>query len=448
LDFEDDACDGGGSGERDLAFAGVDFVTSETRFSYDTPTNRLAVTLLRVHTYPFAVADATRSTDYNRSCFRPHPCAEQWAEDLLMALLDEVDKHRSDIHTDSYTVTWRELLNQYRDGDLLINPDYQRLFRWDVDQQSQYIESLLLGIPTPPIFLAQNDDGKLEVLDGLQRLSTLLKFFANERPSKQPEPPSEDDLDSDVEQNDIALPTTLLAGRFLPSLEGAVSTNLPETLTRAIKYARVNVILIEKGSKRRARYEVFRRLNKFGSLLSDQEIRNCTARLLGAEFPDQLRKLGREPIIRNVLALSDELRRSMGVEEMILRLLAFNFSKKPLSHEIREFLDDFMEYAAEGHFKLTPPVVESVIQTFDLIHTAIPDGTAFRMKNQGFSTNLFDVVAAGVFHNLGKLTPDSVTKKHASLQNSPELRELIGAGSNTRRKLEGRLRLGREWFGA
>jgi hypothetical protein len=364
-----------------------------------------------------------------------------------MSLLDEVEKHRSDIHTDSYTVTWRELLSQYRDGDLLINPDYQRLFRWDVDQQSQYIESLLLGIPTPPIFLAQNEDGKLEVLDGLQRLSTLLKFFANERPPQQAETQSQDELDADVEQNDIFLPTTLFAGRFLPALEGATSTNLPETLTRAIKYARVNVILIEKGSKRRARYEVFRRLNKFGSLLSDQEIRNCTARLLGAGFPDELRKLGREPIIRNVLALSDELRRSMGVEEMLLRLLAFNYSKKPLQHEIREFLDDFMEYAAEGKFRLTPPIIEGVMQTFDMIHTAIPDGTAFRMKNQGFSTNLFDVVAAGVFHNLQKLNPETVAKKHASLLNSKELRELIGAGSNTRKKLDGRLRLGREWFG-
>ncbi len=365
-----------------------------------------------------------------------------------MSLLDEVEQHRSDIHTDSYTVTWRELLNQYRDGDLLINPDYQRLFRWDVDQQSQYLESLLLGIPTPPVFLAQNDDGKFEVLDGLQRLSTLLKFFANERSPSQPETLTQDDLDTDVEQNDISMPTTLLAGRFLPALEGANSTNLPETLTRTIKYARVNVILIEKGSKRRARYEVFRRLNKFGSLLSDQEIRNCTARLLGAEFPDELRRLGREPIIRTVLALSDELRRSMGVEEMLLRLLAFNYSKKPLRHEIREYLDDFMEYSAEGGFRLSGAIVEKVGQTFDLIHQAIPDGSAFRMKNQGFSTNLFDVVATGVFHNLDKLTPESVAKKHASLQNSKELRDLIGAGSNTRKKLEGRLRLGKEWFGA
>jgi hypothetical protein len=365
-----------------------------------------------------------------------------------MALLDEVETHRSDIHTDAYTVTWRELLNQYRDGDLLINPDYQRLFRWDVDQQSQYIESLLLGIPTPPVFLAQNDDGKFEVLDGLQRFSTLLKFFANERPPKQPEPPSEDDLDTDVEQNDISVPTTLLAGRILPSLEGFNSANLPETLTRAIKYARVNVILIEKGSKRRARYEVFRRLNKFGSLLSDQEIRNCTARLLGSEFPDQLRRLAREPIIRSVLALSDERRGSMGVEEMILRLLAFNYSEKPLRHEIREYLDDFMEDASEGKFKLSAATAGRVVQAFELMHKSIPDGTAFRMKNQGFSTNLFDVVATGVFHNLDKLNSDSVAMKHASLLTSKQLRDLIGAGSNTRKKLEGRIRLGREWFGA
>ena len=365
-----------------------------------------------------------------------------------MGLLEEVEKHRSDIQTDSYTVTWRELLNQYRDGDLLINPDYQRLFRWDVDQQTQYIESLLLGIPTPPVFLAQNEDGKLEVLDGLQRISTLLKFFANERPPKEAETPSQDEIDTDVEQNDISLPTTLLAGRFLPSLEDANSTKLPESLIRAIKYARISVILIEKGSKRRARYEVFRRLNRFGSILSDQEIRNCTSRLLGTEFPDGLRKLGREPTIRTVLALSDELRRSMGVEEMLLRLLAFNYSQKPLRHEIREFLDDFMEYASEGKFQLSTDIIERVLQTFRLIHSAIPDDTAFRLKNQGFSTNLFDVVATGVFQNLEKLTPESLARKHASLQNSKDLRELIGAGPNTRKKLEGRLRLGRRWFGA
>jgi hypothetical protein len=364
-----------------------------------------------------------------------------------MGLLDDVEQHRTDIATDAYTATWRELLSQYRDGDLKINPDYQRLFRWDGDQQTQYIESLILGIPSPPVFLAQNDDGRFEVLDGLQRISTLLKFFANERPLEKPvELPDPEDLDADFEQNDITTPSTLQSGRILESLEGETSTTLPETLVRAIKYARIAVILVEKGSKRRARYEVFRRLNRFGSILSDQEVRNCTARLLGAEFPDTLRQLARHPLIRSVIAPSDESRRNMGVEEAILRLLAFNYRESPLRHLIREYLDEFMEYASEGHFVLTPEITEKLIKTFQLIHTAIPDGSAFRMKNQGFSTNLFDVVATGVLSNLETLTPEDLASRHSSLLDSQELKQLIGAGSNTRKKLEGRLELGRKWF--
>lgn len=363
-----------------------------------------------------------------------------------MSLLEEVQKHRSDIKTDSYTITWREVLSQYKDGDVLIHPDYQRLFRWDLDQQTQYIESLLLGIPTPPLFLAQNDDGRLEVLDGLQRISTLLKFFANERSSETGIVPDQEDLESDAADYDISKPTTLLKGRILPSLEGATALNLSETLIRAIKYSRIPIIIIEKGSQRRARYEVFRRLNRFGSILSDQEIRNCTARLLGAKFPDALRELAKTQVIRSVLALSDESRRKMGVEEALLRLLAFNFSKDPLRHEIREYLDEFMEYASEGNFEITPEVTAQIVATFEMIHIAVPDGLAFRMKNQGFSSNMFDIVATGVLSNLKKLTPDFIADRHAKLQSSTEFKGLIGAGSNTRAKLEGRLNLGKRWF--
>lgn len=365
-----------------------------------------------------------------------------------MGLLDDVERHRSDIETDSYTVTWRELLGQYKEGDVKINPEYQRLFRWDIDQQTQYIESLVLTIPSPPIFLAENGDGKYEVIDGLQRLSTLLKFFANERKDERASwMVDPEDLDSEVEQNDISVPTTLNAGRILLLLEGHTSTTLPETLVRSIKYARVGVILISRGSKPRARYEVFRRLNRFGSLLSDQEIRNCTARLLGVEFPDELRRLGKSTIIRSVLALSDDSRRKMGVEEALLRLLAFNHSPQPLQHQIREYLDDFMEHASEGKFVLNAQIAEKILKTFELIHAAIPeDGNAFRMKNQGFSSNLFDVVATGVYQNLATLTPETVRARHQTLISSQELRGLIGAGSNTRKKLEGRLRLGLNWF--
>ena len=198
--------------------------------------------------------------------------------------------------------------------------------------------------------------------------------------------------------------------------------------------------------QKKTRFEVFRRLNKFGSPLSDQEIRNCTARLLGKEFPDQLRLLAEKPLIREVLALSEEAFRRMGAEEALLRLLALTFSEQKLKHQIREYLDDFMEFAAEGKFKLTQDIEHRIEKSFAVLHEAVPDGQAFRLRNQGFSTNLFDIVATGVFHNIDILTVDTLKNKLTELHKSSELKNFIGSGSNTRKKMQGRIDFGKRWF--
>ena len=75
-------------------------------------------------------------------------------------LQNEIDRMRKQIKTDSYPMSIGELANLYRDGDLNINPIYQRLFRWDIAQQSALIESILLGIPVPPIYVYQDGEGK------------------------------------------------------------------------------------------------------------------------------------------------------------------------------------------------------------------------------------------------------------------------------------------------
>lgn len=365
--------------------------------------------------------------------------------EAVMGVMDEVEKYREDIVTDTYTVTWRELIGQYKDGDLAIDPEYQRLFRWDIDQQTQYIESILLNIPSPPLFLARNADAKFEVIDGLQRISTILKFFAAEVRGTTA---NADNEVQEIEQNNLSMPTKLAAGPLVPSLDEFTAQTLPETLVRTVRYARITVILLEKESSTRARYEVFRRLNKLGSPLSDQEIRNCTARLLGKEFPTELRKLAERDAVRSALDLPESAELRMGVEETLLRLLALNFSKKPLKHQIREYLDDFMAEASEGKFKLTDDVTETIEKTFRLINETCPNGKAFRFPSGGFSTNLFDVVATGAFVNLPNLTPASFKSKFESLMSSDELKALVGAGSNTRKKLQGRVELGRTWFAA
>lgn len=359
-----------------------------------------------------------------------------------MGILEDVKKFSTDIVTDSYTATWKEVIGQFKDKDLRIDPEYQRLFRWDLDQQTQYIESILLNIPSPPVFLARNEDGKFEVIDGLQRISTLLKFFAEDVFG----PLEVGGLDQEENRNNVSVPLTLTEGPIIRSLDGYTASTLPEALVRTIKYARVGVILVEKESSKHARYEVFKRLNKQGSILSDQEIRNCSARLFGNEFPEELRNLAESEVIRQAVSLSQEEERRMGVEEKILRLLAFNHGAAPLKHEVSEYLDEFMVFASEGKFKLTPEIASSVVAAFELIQSACPNGSAFRFSRGGFSTNLFDVVAAGAYNNLGTQNPASFKKRFDAIIISEDLQNLVGAGSNTRKKMLGRVELGKSWF--
>ena len=363
-----------------------------------------------------------------------------------MKLLDEIKKHRNEIQTDAYSISWGELLNNYRDKELKINPDYQRLFRWTIKQQTQFIESILLDIPVPALFLAQNDDSKLEVIDGLQRISTIIKFFSKSVFADAKAPSSDEST-----ANDLKIPTILEEGPLVPSLANFACETLPESLVLGIKKSRVHIIFLKKESTKRNRYEVFRRLNTYGSQLTAQEVRNCAARLLGTKFPDALIELGLDSAIQNALVLGDEREQRRDVEALLLRLLAFNFSKDPLAHDIEAYLDDFMEYASEDKFQLKPTVVKKVLDTFKLIGNAYPDGGAFKFRKKGkisgsFSTNIFDVVASGVFHNIKTLSEISFKEKLENLLNSKDLKEVTGAGSNTRKKMQGRVELGKTWF--
>ena len=76
------------------------------------------------------------------------------------------------LRTERLDVSFGEILNMYENGEIIIDPAFQRLFRWDEEQKTRFIESILLGIPIPPIFVAANSEGIWELVDGLQRIST------------------------------------------------------------------------------------------------------------------------------------------------------------------------------------------------------------------------------------------------------------------------------------
>src|ERR1700733_4281802 len=174
----------------------------------------------------------------------------------------------------------------YENREVRIDPDFQRLFRWKNSQKSKFIESILLGIPLPPIFVFEKDDGNWELIDGLQRLSTLLEFMGKLRVT-----------DRDGTER-IEGPSILDATRYLPSLHNAVwekTDQIPDvppkeqnafdkTQQLSIRRARIGVEILKRPSDDQTKFDLFQRLNAGGTQANPQELRNCIMLMINGEF--------------------------------------------------------------------------------------------------------------------------------------------------------------------
>ena len=118
----------------------------------------------------------------------------------------EIDAAQRLVKTDAYQMSLGEIVSMYEAEEVIIHPEFQRLFRWTPGQKSKLVESLLLGIPLPSIFVFEKEDGKWELIDGLQRLSTILEFMGL---LKTPEGATRS-------------PSILEATKYLPSLHNVV----------------------------------------------------------------------------------------------------------------------------------------------------------------------------------------------------------------------------------
>lgn len=364
-------------------------------------------------------------------------------------LVQEVEEQRHEVVVESYTQMWSELINQFKAGDVEIDPLYQRGFRWSTDQQTRYIESLLLNIPTPPIFLAEKNNGSFEVIDGLQRFSTVIKFFCEEiRGDVQKLPAA-----GVAAENDLNIPTILSNAPILKGLEKLSRSTMPDTLLRTLRYARVQVILLKKESSPLAKFNVFTRLNRSGTTLSNQEIRNCSARLTESPFADELMALAGIDFVCDAMNMSAKDKASMGVQESILRLVAFG-NYKPTTAKLEDFLDEVMYTISSGGLQFNEKEKTKIADVFKIIHNAYPQGEAFRFRKNdkftgAFSPNLFDIIAVGVYLNLSKCKKMSVERMRdliIELHTQDEAIKLTGAGSNARLKMIGRVAFGKQWF--
>ena len=158
-----------------------------------------------------------------------------------MSLVSEaIDEKIGKVRTDAFDLSFGEIVNLHREKELIIQPAYQRLFRWSIEQRSRLIESILLELPIPQIFVIENETGVFELIDGLQRVSSVLNF---------------------VDPQSIKLDPLRLDGcELVTELNGSIYEDLPLGLRLRIKRSSVRTVVIKRQSRSFLRYEMFKRL--------------------------------------------------------------------------------------------------------------------------------------------------------------------------------------------
>ena len=241
-------------------------------------------------------------------------------------LIENVDSQIIKIRTKSLDVSFNELYDMYKNKELTISPDYQRLFRWEEEKQSRFVESLILEMPVPPIFVIETDDGVYELIDGLQRISSYL-HFRGERLGE---------TDDDFLQ--------LHGCDIVKDLNGLTFDNLPKALQIKIKRSFVRMEVIKKESEISLKYHMFKRLNTGGEILSAQEIRNCTIRLLGSKGIDFLEECSKNVDFQSVISrVPSDKRKTKYDQELVLRFFAIKNDIENYKYPVTEYLTRYLE---------------------------------------------------------------------------------------------------------
>ena len=369
-----------------------------------------------------------------------------------MSLDQEIAERRSEIHSDGYPMSIGELINLYRDGELDIHPEFQRFYRWSGEQKSRLIESILLGIPIPSVFVSQRSDGVWDVIDGLQRLSTIFELVGI--------------LKDEVDQT--LPPLVLRKTRYLPSLDGKRwDMEPPETAIGSanqliIRRSKIDVKIILRESSEHSKYELFQRLNTGGSQLTDQELRNAMLISVNPEVYQWIANLAKDEDFQDCISLSDKLLLEQYDLELVIRFLVFRRLKEEELNsvgDIGEFLSDkIIELAQQVDFQHRCIVEEEAFKfTFGSLSQSLEE-RSFRkydyQKNRhmgGFLISAFEPIALGLgyhyegFSNEGAHLPD-IQGVVRDLWKNEEFLSHSGSGVRASSRIPTNIPLGRQLF--
>jgi uncharacterized protein with ParB-like and HNH nuclease domain len=210
------------------------------------------------------------------------------------------------------------------DTNELFIPDYQREMAWDDARQSKFIESVLLGLPIPYIFVAdirddENDEARLEIIDGSQRIRTLTRFLKNH--------------------------LTLSGLKKLDKLNGFTFSDLPLARQRRFNRATLRMIQLTEEADEEVRRDLFERINTGSVDLNEMEKRRG---ILRGSFLDLIEELSKNQKFRELCSFDAPAINRREPQEFVLRFFAFlNNYQNFNANKINDFLDDYLKKVNE-----------------------------------------------------------------------------------------------------
>jgi hypothetical protein len=352
--------------------------------------------------------------------------------DLLLA----IEEQKKRLVTTSLDLSFNELVDMIETSELNIQPDFQRLFQWSPATQSRFIESLLLEMPIPPIYVIESEENKYLLIDGLQRISSYLHFRGK----------------LNAPSNDVQLGQMLQLCDcdIVPAFNGLTFDQLPTSLQIRLKRYFVRVEVVRYGSDPQYQYFMFKRLNTGGVSLTEQQIRNCTVRLLNPEFNDFIVELSTAPdYVKTTTYLTDEQRKGWYDQELVLRFFAFKNEMNAYVHEIGDFLTEYMERVSDANApnRLTFDFQSELSlfeKTFQVFVAAMGERAFSRLNSKGtdlsdsFGVYHFEALTLGIQPLLSQLDPTNAPQMQKlaeaimALKKDPEFIQMTkGGGKNS-----------------
>lgn len=313
-------------------------------------------------------------------------------KDVIQHIREEDEDSYSDdslfsIKTWGADLSFRELIQRYTDNEL-VKPELQRQYVWDRVEASRFIDSLLLGLPVPSIFLAQTPDEKLLIIDGFQRIMTVHDFV------------------NGIFSKDGKAFSLSRTNKINLRWRGKMFSELSDSEQRRVKNTTIHAIIFSQQHPTNddtSLFQVFERINTSGRSLLPQEIRNCVAQ---GNFNELLFELNENTSWRKLFGLNEPDSRMRDIE-FILRFFALSSSEFKADTRdkisLRRFLDLFMKNNAvlsdtkKRQFKKRfTSAIALIINNYgeNAFHNiSLTDATRFASK---FSPTIFDsiVIAA------------------------------------------------------